>query len=148
MLTRITRGEGCEGDIERLEDLAGTVNTASLCGLGQTAPNPVLTTIRYFREEYEAHIKDKECPACVCKELIVYYIQPKKCVGCLICKKNCPVDAISGERKKVHTINQELCTKCGTCLDVCPPKIRAVAKLTGKKKDRILKQHLKKREKK
>jgi NADH:ubiquinone oxidoreductase subunit F (NADH-binding)/(2Fe-2S) ferredoxin/Pyruvate/2-oxoacid:ferredoxin oxidoreductase delta subunit len=138
ILTRITKGLGEEGDIERLKDLAVAVKSGSLCGLGQTAPNPVLTTLRYFKDEYEAHIKDKSCPALVCKDLIVYYIEPEKCVGCLLCLKNCPVKAISGERKKVHTIDQELCIKCGACLDVCPPKIRAVSKYTGRKRDKIL----------
>jgi RnfABCDGE-type electron transport complex B subunit len=107
--------------------------------LGQTAPNPVLTTIRYFLNEYEAHIKEKSCPALACKNLIIYYIEPDKCVGCLLCLKNCPVEAISGERKKLHVIDQDLCIKCGVCLDVCPPKVMAVSKYTGKKKDRILK---------
>ncbi|MBN1272185.1 MAG: NADH-quinone oxidoreductase subunit NuoF [Candidatus Aminicenantes bacterium] len=146
ILTRICRGEGKEDDIGKLEELARTVKAASLCGLGQTAPNPVLTTIRYFRDEYEVHIKEKSCPALACKDLIVYDIDPKKCVGCLLCKKSCPAEAISGERKKVHIIDQEKCTKCGTCLDVCPPKIRAVSKYTGKKMDKILKKRQAKRD--
>ncbi len=138
ILTRITKGDGQEDDIGRLEDLAETIKSGSLCGLGQTAPNPVLTTLRYFKDEYEAHIREKSCPALVCKELIIYHIEPEKCVGCLLCLKNCPVEAISGERKKVHVIDQDLCIKCGACFDVCPPKVQAVSKYTGKKKDRIL----------
>lgn len=144
ILTRITEGNGEEDDIAKLEALSRTVTAGSLCGLGQTAPNPVLTTIRYFHDEYEAHIKKKSCPALSCKDLIVYYIEPKKCVGCLLCLKNCPVEAISGERKKVHVIDQDLCIKCGACLDVCPPKVMAVSKYTGKKKEQIIKQSVNK----
>jgi len=139
ILTRITKGKGKEGDIEKLEELAQTVKNGSLCGLGQTAPNPVLTTLRVFREEYEAHIRDKTCPALSCKDLIIYHIEPKKCVGCMLCLKSCPVDAISGRRKEVHVIDQNLCIKCGACYDICPAKIRAVSKLTGSRKAKILK---------
>ena len=134
VLARITAGEGTEEDLTKLEELAVTVKRGSLCGLGQTAPNPVLSTLRYFRNEYLAHIVDKTCPARVCKNLIAYYIEPEKCVGCLLCLKNCPVNAISGERKKVHTIDQALCIKCGACFNVCPAKVQAVAKYTGDEK--------------
>ncbi len=119
ILERITEGEGQEGDIEKLEELAHQVKENSLCGLGQTAPNPVLTTIKYFRDEYEAHIKDKKCPAKSCKKLITYTVDPEKCTGCTVCAKNCPVDAISGERKEVHHIDQDVCIKCGVCYSKC-----------------------------
>ena len=119
ILTRITDGEGRKGDIELLEDLAVHIKDGSLCGLGQTAPNPVLTTIKYFRDEYEAHIRDGKCPAKNCKKLLTYEIDPKKCTGCMVCKKGCSVDAITGEKKQVHFIHQEKCIKCGQCFEVC-----------------------------
>lgn len=118
-LTRITEGDGREGDIELLEDLADKIKENSLCGLGQTAPNPVLTTIRYFRDEYMAHIRDKKCPALVCKKLITYKVNPDTCTGCTVCAKNCPADAISGDRKQIHYINQETCIRCGVCYSKC-----------------------------
>ncbi|HDP95219.1 MAG TPA: NADH-quinone oxidoreductase subunit NuoF [Candidatus Aminicenantes bacterium] len=119
ILQRITEGRGREGDIELLEDLAEKVRSSSLCGLGQTAPNPVLTTLKYFREEYEAHINEKRCPAGVCKALFHYRIKPDTCVGCTLCARKCPVNAISGEVKKSHVIDQDACIKCGMCYQVC-----------------------------
>jgi NADH:ubiquinone oxidoreductase subunit F (NADH-binding)/(2Fe-2S) ferredoxin/NAD-dependent dihydropyrimidine dehydrogenase PreA subunit len=120
IVTRITEGEGCEGDIELLEQLGGVVKSASLCQLGGTAPNPVLTTIKYFREEYEEHIRDKKCRAHACAALSNYVVVPEACKGCGICKKNCPVGAISGEPKGIYDINGETCIKCGICEAKCP----------------------------
>jgi NADH:ubiquinone oxidoreductase subunit F (NADH-binding)/Pyruvate/2-oxoacid:ferredoxin oxidoreductase delta subunit len=131
VLTRISKGKGREGDVEFLEELSLAVKDASMCGLGTTLPNPVLSTIKYFKEEYLAHINEKSCPALVCKDLIKYYIQPKKCVGCMLCLKNCPVQAIAGEAKHVHIIDQAKCTKCGTCLEFCPSKVSAIVRVTG-----------------
>jgi NADH:ubiquinone oxidoreductase subunit F (NADH-binding)/(2Fe-2S) ferredoxin/NAD-dependent dihydropyrimidine dehydrogenase PreA subunit len=131
ILTRITRGQGREGDIELLEQLAEVAAEASLCALGKTAANPFRSTLRYFRDEYEAHIKEKRCPALSCKELVAFHIDPEKCRACMICLKKCPVDAIDGGKKKIHVVIQEKCTKCGTCLEVCPPKFGAVRKLSG-----------------
>jgi NADH-quinone oxidoreductase subunit F len=119
ILTRITEGEGREGDIEMLEELSVQIKDNSLCGLGQTAPNPVLTTIKYFRNEYEAHIHSKKCPAHGCKKLLTYTVVEDKCTGCTVCAKNCPVNAITGERKQKHLINQETCIKCGVCFNKC-----------------------------
>lgn len=119
VLQRITEGNGKEGDIELLEELARNVKRASLCGLGQTAPNPVLTTIKYFRDEYEAHIHEKKCPAKKCHALITYEIIPEKCPGCGLCVKYCPTGAISGEKKKPYVIDNEKCIRCGLCMKVC-----------------------------
>jgi NADH-quinone oxidoreductase subunit F len=126
ILERICEGEGQPGDIELLQEIALKVGEGSLCGLGQSAPNPVLTTIRYFREEYEAHINEKRCPAMQCKALITYRIDPDKCKGCSLCAKKCPVNCIKGERKKPYVIDQEQCIKCGNCIEVCPTKWAAV----------------------
>ena len=118
-LTDLTEGKGKPGDLEILENISRTIISSSLCGLGQTAPNPVLTTIRYFRDEYEAHIFDKKCPAGVCKELLTFTIDAEKCTGCTACSRKCPQNAITGEKKKPHEIDQSLCIKCGVCYDTC-----------------------------
>ena len=131
ILTNITEGKGKEGDIELLQDLAETAVEASLCALGKSAPNPFLSTLRYFRDEYEAHIKEKRCPALSCKQLIAYHIDPDKCQACMICLRKCPADAIDGGKKKIHIIDQEKCTNCGTCFEVCPPRFGAVEKISG-----------------
>jgi NADH:ubiquinone oxidoreductase subunit F (NADH-binding)/(2Fe-2S) ferredoxin/Pyruvate/2-oxoacid:ferredoxin oxidoreductase delta subunit len=131
ILTNISEGKGKEGDIELLEELADTTKIASLCALGGSAPNPVLSTIRYFRDEYEAHIKEKKCPAFVCKKLVSFYIDPDKCSACMICLRKCPVDAISGGKKQIHVIDQDKCTSCGTCFEVCPTRFSAVRRLSG-----------------
>jgi len=119
ILTRIVEGEGREGDIELLEELCNAIKDGALCGLGQTAPNPVLTTIRYFRDEYEAHIHDRKCPARECVNLLHYRIDPEKCKGCTMCARKCPVQAISGEVRKPHEIDQDKCIKCGQCMTLC-----------------------------
>ncbi|MBI5049650.1 MAG: NADH-quinone oxidoreductase subunit NuoF [Nitrospirae bacterium] len=126
ILDRITAGKGREGDIELLEDLGNDIKLSSLCGLGQTAPNPILSTIKYFRHEYEAHIKEQKCPAKVCKDLIEYGILEEFCKGCGACLRVCPSKAITGEKKKPHIISVDVCIKCGACFDVC--KFKAVKK--------------------
>jgi len=131
ILTNITEGNGKEGDIELLQELCEVAKEASLCALGTSAPNPVLSTLKYFRDEYEAHIKEKRCPALSCKGLIAYYIDPDKCQACMICARNCPSEAIIGGRNRIHVIDQERCTKCGTCLEVCPGRFGAVRKISG-----------------
>jgi NADH:ubiquinone oxidoreductase subunit F (NADH-binding)/(2Fe-2S) ferredoxin/ferredoxin len=131
ILTNITEGKGREGDIELLEEISVATGDASLCALGRTAPNPVLSTIRYFRDEYEAHIREKRCPAYVCKELISYYIDPDKCKACMMCLRKCPAEAITGGKNQIHVIDQEKCTKCGTCFEVCPSRFGAVRRLSG-----------------
>jgi NADH-quinone oxidoreductase subunit F len=119
ILERITHGQGQDGDIELLEELCYKIKDGSMCGLGQTAPNPVLTTLKYFRNEYEDHIYQKKCTAKSCKPLLTYSVITENCVGCGACRRNCPVEAISGEKKMPHEINQDLCIKCGKCHTVC-----------------------------
>ena len=119
VLERIVAGNGREGDIELLEELADTISNTALCGLGKTAPSPVSSTIANFREEYEAHIIDKRCPAGACEKLMRYMIDPDLCKGCTKCARNCPVDAISGKVKELHVIDQDKCIKCGACMTAC-----------------------------
>ena len=119
ILTSICAGHGKEGDIELLEELGDMVAKASLCGLGTSAPNPVMTTIKYFRDEYEAHIRDKKCPAGVCKPLFYYEIDEEACNGCTLCALKCPEKAITGEKKKLHYLDQDKCIKCTICYESC-----------------------------
>jgi NADP-reducing hydrogenase subunit HndC len=131
LLTGITEGRGKADDLELLEELSEVAKEASLCALGKSAPNPFLSTLRYFRDEYEAHITDKRCSAYVCKELIAYHIDPALCQACGACLRKCPADAITGSRELIHAIDQDACTKCGTCFEVCPGRYGAVARITG-----------------
>jgi ferredoxin len=128
VLEKISSGDAELEDLDRLEELANAIKNGSLCALGSTAPNPVLTTLRYFREEFEEHILNKNCPSLVCRDLITFSINSDRCKGCGLCKENCPAGAILGEKKSVHAINRAACIKCGACLDVCPDKFNAVVK--------------------
>ncbi len=131
LLEAICEGRGREGDLARLEAMARTVRDASLCGLGRTAPNPVLTTLDVFRDEYEEHVRGKTCRAMVCTALVDFAIDPERCIGCGACLRACPVDAVSGDRGKVHTIEAAVCIRCGACLAACPPKASAVFRRSG-----------------
>jgi Na+-translocating ferredoxin:NAD+ oxidoreductase RNF subunit RnfB len=119
LLDKITEGKGTMEDIEQLRNLSVVIKDTSLCGLGQTSPNPVLSTLDNFYDEYLEHIQDQKCRAGECKALMSYYIDPDKCVGCTACARNCPVNCISGARKEVHEIDQEPCIKCGNCMEKC-----------------------------
>ncbi len=131
ILTNITKGKGRKGDIELLEELSEVAGSAALCALGKGAPNPVLSTLRHFRDEYEAHINEGKCPALSCKELISYYIDPDKCQACLSCGRKCPAEAIDGGKNLIHVVIQDKCTKCGSCLEACPSRFGAVRKISG-----------------
>ena len=131
LLERIVAGDSTSDDLRRLEDLAQTVNRGSLCGLGQTAPNPVLTTLRYFPDEYRDHVEKKQCAAFVCRPLIRHHIDMERCPGCTACVKTCPAEAITGVRGEPHVINEALCSQCGSCLSVCPPTYAAVYRVSG-----------------
>jgi len=119
MLEKITEGKGTIEDLARLRNLSGVIKDTSLCGLGQTSPNPVLSTMDNFWDEYEAHVKDGKCPAGQCKALMQYTISEEKCIGCTLCSRVCPVDAITGDKKAAHVIDQAICIKCGACLEKC-----------------------------
>ena len=126
ILEKITSGNGTMEDLDRMEELCYSIKSTALCGLGQTAPNPVLSTLKYFRDEYEAHVRDKVCPAGVCKKLVKYEIIADKCKGCSACARKCPVGAITGEIKSPYTIDADKCVKCGVCMDTC--KFGAIVK--------------------
>jgi len=130
-LEKMTKGQSNPGDIDAIIKLSQSIKVGSLCALGGTAPNPVLTTHQYFQTEYKAHVEEQRCPALSCKELITYYILPDKCMACGICLRECPAEAIAGGKRMVHVIDQEKCTKCGTCMDVCPDRFGAVLKVSG-----------------
>lgn len=131
ILTNMTKGKGQQGDLELLEQLAEVANSSALCALGKGAPNPVLSTLRHFRSEYEAHINEGRCPSLSCKELIAFYIDPEKCKACGACVKKCAPEAIEGGKKLIHLIDQDKCTKCGSCLEACPAAFDAVRKISG-----------------
>jgi ferredoxin len=133
ILEKITRGEADLSDLSKLERLANAVRNGSLCGLGSTAPNPVLTTLRFFKSEFEEHILRGNCPSLVCKDLTSFYIDPGSCRSCGICAESCPAEAITGQFKEAHVIDQDKCIRCGVCISVCPEKFSAITRKSGKK---------------
>jgi len=135
ILEKMCAGEGKPDDVDRLMELCTTVTKGSLCALGGTAPNPVLTSMKYFKDEYDAHVYKKRCPSLMCSSLISFYIDPDKCKACMICARNCPNEAIKGGKKMIHVIDQDKCIKCGVCLEKCPEKFGAVIKLSGEEMD-------------
>jgi NADH-quinone oxidoreductase subunit F len=124
LVTKMCNGQGEKSDLDQLEELCLTIQESALCGLGKSAPNPVLSTLQYFRHEYEAHVFEKHCPAKVCKPLIHFKIDAEKCTGCGLCRRKCPESAILGEKKQVHTIDEEFCVRCGVCIEGC--KFKAI----------------------
>jgi len=135
ILEKMCAGEGKSEDVDRLMELCTTVSRGSLCALGGTAPNPVLTSMKYFKDEYDAHVNEQRCPSLMCKDLISFYIDPDKCKACMICARNCPSEAIKGGKKMIHVIDQDKCIRCGVCLEKCPEKFDAVVKVSGEKID-------------
>ena len=133
ILEKTTRGEADLSDLTKLERLANAVRNGSLCALGSTAPNPVLTTLRFFKSEFDEHILRGNCPSLVCKDLISFHIDPERCRSCGICLESCPAEAISSQFKAAHVIDQNKCIKCGVCISVCPEKFSAVTRTSGKK---------------
>jgi len=131
LLERIAGGRGSSKDVEELETLAQSIKDASLCALGGTAPNPVSTTLRYFRDEYIEHIEKKQCRSFVCRYLIRYYIDADRCIGCGACRPVCPEGAITGKQKELHFLDQELCVQCGNCFSACPTKLAAIYRTSG-----------------
>ncbi len=135
ILEKLCAGKGKPDDVDRLMELCTTVSRGSLCALGGTASNPVLTSMKYFKNEYDAHVNEQKCPALMCKDLISFYIDPAKCKACMICARNCPNDAIKGGKKMIHVIDQDKCIRCGVCLEMCPARFSAVIKVSGETMD-------------